>query len=166
MKTSQLMVGVLAAVLALPLAVSAQQTQPPPPPAQAQGPVTPNESVMQHRWAKHLGGLNLSSQQQQQIQSIVHQYSQAHPAGSPRDPQGARDVRRQIMGVLSPDQQNQFHQQMQARRAQMRQRREQMEQSGGQQGPPPGQQPPDQGPPPGQQPPPPPDQQPPNPPSA
>jgi Spy/CpxP family protein refolding chaperone len=164
MKTSQLMVGVLAAVLALPLAVSAQQTQPPPPPAQAQGPVTPNESVMQHRWARHLGGLNLSSQQQQQIQSMVHQYSQAHPAGSPRDPQGARDLRRQIMGVLSPDQQNQLHQQMQARREQMQQRREQMQQSGGQQGPPPGQQPPDQGPPPGQQPPP--DQQPPNPPSA
>jgi Spy/CpxP family protein refolding chaperone len=162
MKPSQLMVGVLAAVLALPLAVSAQQAQPPPP-AQAQGPVTPNESVMQHRWAKRLGGVNLSSQQQQQIQSIVHQYSQAHPAGSPRDPQGARDMRRQIMGVLSPDQQNQFRQQMQERRAQMRQRREQMQQSDGQQGPPPGQQPPDQGPPPGQQPPP--DQQPPNPPS-
>jgi Spy/CpxP family protein refolding chaperone len=148
------MVGVLAAVLALPLAVSAQQTQPPPP-AQAQGPVTPNESVLQHRWARNLGGINLSSQQQQQIQSIVHQYSQAHPAGSPRDPQSARDMRRQIMGVLSPDQQNQFHQQMQERRQQMRQRREQQ---GGQQGPPAGQQPP-----PGQQPP---DQQPANPPSA
>lgn len=153
------MVGVLAVVLALPLAVSAQQNQPPPPGQTQQGPVTPNESVMQHRWAKRLGGVNLSSQQQQQIQSIVHQYSQAHPEGSPRDPQGARDMRRQIMGVLSPDQQNQYHQQMQQRRAQMRQRREQ--QSGGQQGPPQGQQPPpdqqgpppDQGPP-GQQPPP------------
>lgn len=153
------MAGVLVAVLAMPLAVSAQQTQPPPP-AQAQGPQgqapqqgrpTPDESVIQRRWMKRLGRVNLSSQQQQQIQSTIHQFSQAHPAGSPRDPQAARQLRQQILGVLNTDQQNQYHQQMQERRAQMQQRRQEQ---GGQQGPPDQGPPPNQGSPPDQQPPP------------
>jgi Spy/CpxP family protein refolding chaperone len=144
MKTSPLIVGVLMAVLAMPVGAYAQQSQPPPPPAQAQGPVTPSESAIAHRWMKRLGSLNLSNQQQQQIQSMIDQYSQAHPAGSPRDRQATRALRRQILGVLTSDQQNEFRQQMQARRAAIQQRRQQMQQSAGQQAPPDQQAPPGQ----------------------
>ncbi len=66
--------------------------------------------------------LNLSGDQQQRIQSLINQYSQAHPEGSPRDRGASRELRHQIMGVLSDDQRNQYHQEMRARREQTRQR--------------------------------------------
>jgi len=160
-----LTIGALAAALAMPLAASAQQSQPPPQ-QQAQGRATPTEAKIQHRWMKRLGGLNLSADQQQHIQSLIGQFAQAHPAGSPRDPNAARALRQQIMGVLTPDQQGQYRQELAQRRAQQAQRQGQTGQqyqgqyqqqyaqpSDGQQpnGPPPnGQQPDDQpaGPPP------------------
>jgi Spy/CpxP family protein refolding chaperone len=162
MKINLLAVGVLAAALAVPLGASAQQDQ------QYQGPPqqragTPSPARLQHRWMKRLSHLNLSSDQQQRIQSMIQQYSQAHPEGSAPDPDGKRALRQQIMGVLSSDQQNQLHQEMQAHRAAMRQRDGQGQQNQGppqdQQGPPPQDQqgPPPQypaGPPPGDQPPP------------
>ena len=82
----------------------------------------PSQARIQHRWTKRLSNLNLSGDQQQRIQSMINQYSQTHPEGSPRDPGAARELRRQVMGVLTNDQQNQLRQQMRARRAQMRQR--------------------------------------------
>jgi Spy/CpxP family protein refolding chaperone len=117
MRIHLLAAAAFAAALAMPLGVYAQQGQAP----SGYGHVTPSQAQIQHRWGKRLSNLNLSSDQQQRIQSIINQYSQAHPAGSPRDPDAAREFRRQVMGVLTPDQQNQYHQQMRAWRAQMRQ---------------------------------------------
>ncbi len=184
MKINLLAVGAFAAVLALPLGAYAQQDQPPA--QQAHGrTTTPSQSRIQSHWAKRFNTLNLSGDQQQRIQSLINQYSQAHPEGSPRDRNASRDLRHQIMGVLSDDQRNAYRQQMRAHRAQMRQRQQgQMqgqyqnqgpgdqqqydqgpgpqEQGPPQQGPPnegpPQQGPPNEGPPPNQGPP---DQQPP-----
>ncbi|HVR45736.1 MAG TPA: hypothetical protein VMT95_03725 [Candidatus Binatia bacterium] len=154
MKTNLLAVGALAAALAMPLGADAQQQQYP---QQGQGQaVEPNHDRIQHRWQRRLSHLNLSNDQQQRVQSMIDQYSQAHPEGSAVDPNARRELRRQIMGVLSSDQQNQFQQEMRARRAAMQQRQGQMQQGQPQnqgppqqyQGPPPGGQPPaDQGPP-------------------
>jgi hypothetical protein len=134
MKINLLAVGALAAALVMPIGAYAQQNQPG---AQAQNRSMPSEARMQHRWAKRLGSLNLSSDQQQRVQSLISQYAQTHPEGSPRDPSAGRELRRQLMGVLTPDQQNQFREQTRAHRAQMQQRNGQMQQGyqGQQQGP-------------------------------
>jgi hypothetical protein len=119
MKIKLFVAGAFALALAMPLVAYAQQG---PPASQGYGRSTvPSEAKLQHRWAKRFGNLNLSGDQQQRIQSLIHQYAQSHPEGSPRDPQANRDLRRQIMGQLNGDQQNQYRQEMRARRAQMRQ---------------------------------------------
>jgi Spy/CpxP family protein refolding chaperone len=132
MKITFLATGALAVALAMPLGAYAQQTQPPG--ATAQRTTTPSQAKLQHGWMKRLGNLNLSGDQQQRIQSMINQYSQAHPEGSPRDREAGRELRRQILSVLNSDQQNQYHQQMRARREQMQQRQGQMQQ-GSQGGP-------------------------------
>jgi hypothetical protein len=128
MRINVLAPAVFVAMLAAPLGAYAQGTQPPT--ARSYGHTNPSQARLQHRWTKRFGGLNLSGDQQQRIQSLIGQYSQAHPQGSPRDRGAARELRRQLMSVLSSDQQNQFHQEMRARRAQMRQRYGQMQQGG------------------------------------
>ncbi len=130
MRIKLLAVAAFVAMLAAPLGVYAQANQAPG--ARAYGHTNPSPAKLQHRWTRRFGRLNLSGDQQQRIQSIINQYSQAHPQGSPRDRGSARELRHQIMGVLSSDQQNQFRQEMQARRAQMRQRDGQMQQGGAQ----------------------------------
>ncbi len=169
MKINLLAVGALAAALAMPLGAYAQQAQYP---QRGQGQtVEPSHDRMQHRWQRRLSRLNLSNDQQQRIQSMIDQYSQAHPEGSAIDRNARRELRHQIMGVLSSDQHNQLQQEMRARRAAMQQRQGQMQQGRPQyqgpdqqnQGPPPqyqgppqqnqGPPPQDQGPPPGEQPP-------------
>jgi hypothetical protein len=142
-----LAVGAFAvALVAMPLGVYAQQGQPP---ASAHGRPMPSEAQLQHRWAKRLGDLNLSSDQQQHIQSLIHEFSQAHPQGSAPDREANREFRRQLMGQLSDDQRNQFRQERQAHRAQLQQRGQMQggpDQQGAPQGPPQGQgPPPDQG---------------------
>jgi Spy/CpxP family protein refolding chaperone len=134
-------IAILAALLAalsLPLATSAQVVQQPP--IQGQGQQRGGGASVYNHWMKRLNGLNLSAQQQQQIQSTLGQYAQQHPAGSQRDPQGAHALRAQIFSILSPDQQAQLHAQMKAMRAQRAQRRS-MEQQQQPQGPPVQQQP-------------------------
>jgi len=118
MKWNPLTIVALAAAIAAPVAVAAQQAQPPPGAQQGQARTTPSQAKITHRWMKRLGTLNLSSDQQQRVQSLINQYSQAHPEGSPRDPSAARALRQQIMGVLSADQQSQYRQQVQAHRQQ------------------------------------------------
>jgi Spy/CpxP family protein refolding chaperone len=144
MKINLLAAGIFALALAMPLGAVAQQSQPPA--MQSSGHVTPSQAKLQHRWMKRLQGVNLSGDQQQRIQSIIGQYSQAHPEGSPSDRDASREMRRQVMGVLTTDQQNQYHEQMRARRAQMQQRRAQTQQQSpnDQQGSPDRQPPPDQ----------------------
>jgi len=128
MKINLLAACAFAAALAMPLGVYAQQSQSPG--AYAGHRANPSPAAMQHRWARRFGRLNLSGDQQQHIQSLINQYSQTHPQGSPRDPSANRALRHQIMGVLSPDQQNEFRQQMRARRAHLQQRNAQMQQGG------------------------------------
>lgn len=120
MKINLLAVGALAAALLAPVGAYAQQGQPP---ARGYGHGVPSEARLQQRWAKRFRSLNLSGDQQQRIQSMIHEYSQAHPEGSQPDRGSSRAFRQQIMGQLTPDQRNAYHQQMQAHRAQMRQRR-------------------------------------------
>jgi hypothetical protein len=134
MKMNLLAVGAFAAALAMPLGAYAQQDQQYPGPSQGQAGA-PSHDRLQHRWMRRLSHLNLSNDQQQRIQSMIDQYSQAHPEGSAVDPGAKRELRRQIMGVLSSDQQGQFKQEMRAHRAAMQQREGQMQQ-GQQQGPP------------------------------
>ncbi len=157
MKINLLAAGAFAAMLALPLGAYAQQDQAPASRA-GHATTTPNQARIQNHWAKRFGQLNLSSDQQQRIQSLINQFSQAHPEGSPRDRGASRELRHQIMGVLTDDQRNQYHQEMRARRAQMHQQGQYQGQQGpgdqqgpnGQQGPGYQQGPQDQGPPPNQ----------------
>ena len=111
-------IAALLAALTVPVAVSAQVTQAP-----VQSQQQTNQAAREyHRWTKRLAGINLSSQQQQQVQHLLDQFAAAHPAGSPRDRQGARALHEQIRGILTPAQQQQFQQQMQAHKAQEQQR--------------------------------------------
>jgi len=128
MKINLLALSALAAVLAMPLGASAQQSQYPAPTQSSNG--MPSQARLQHRWTRRLAHLNLSGDQQQRIQSLITQYSHSHPEGSPFQPGAGQDLRRQIMGVLNSDQQNQLQQEMRAHRAQMEQRRSQMQQGG------------------------------------
>jgi Spy/CpxP family protein refolding chaperone len=118
-------------VLSLP--ALAQQSAPPAGQAQGSPATTPSADKLQRRYARMFGKLNLTSQQQQQIQSYVATYAQAHPEGSPRDRQATKALRDQIMGSLTADQQAQFKQQMQALREQ-RQAGGQAQQPGAQNG--------------------------------
>ena len=110
---SLLVPAAMATALAVP-AIGFAQVQPAP--AQTQ-----QESGSQ----RHHGGgfrflkdLNLTQQQQAQIDQIRQQYRQAHPKGSARDPQAMKDMRDKVMAVLTPAQQAQLKADMQKRRAQ------------------------------------------------
>jgi hypothetical protein len=110
----------LIAALALPIGVSAQVVQQPPVQTQRQY----NQAAVQYKhWTKRLAGINLSTQQQQQVQHLLDQFAAQHPAGSPRDKSGIHVLRDQIFAVLNPQQQAQLHQQMEALKAQQMQRR-------------------------------------------
>jgi hypothetical protein len=154
MKIKLLTAGAFLAALAMPLSVCAQQSQYPYPSSQApsQAGTTPSGERIHQRWMRRLGNLNLSGDQQQHIRSLIDQYSQSHPEGTPRDPGASRELRRQILGVLTGDQQNQFRQAMRARRAQMH-RVQQPDQNQQYQEQPNAGQPPSQGQPPNQAPP-------------
>lgn len=116
----------LAAALSLPVAVSAQQA---PAPVMQQAPGgTQSTPKIYRRWSRLLNGVNLSNQQHDQIQSLLDQYAQAHPAGSQRVRGAARQLREQIFGILTPQQQSQVQQTMQQMRAQHQQMRQQRQQ--------------------------------------
>jgi Spy/CpxP family protein refolding chaperone len=76
--------------------------------AQVQAPcrphVTPSEERIYDRVMRHFETLALSPQQQSQIQALIHQYSLAHPAGSPFDYLANRELHEQIRGILTPQQ--------------------------------------------------------------
>jgi Spy/CpxP family protein refolding chaperone len=157
MKFTKLIVSATAiAALALPVAGLAQQTPPDQPPPQNQMQdqqqggqrqrTTPNKSDIERFWNHRLGSLNLSNQQQQQVESLITQYSQQHPEGSPLDRDANRSLRDQIRNVLTPDQQTQLKQQMKTLRQEYQQRMEQ-DSNGNQQQGPPAQNPPAQNPP-------------------
>jgi len=164
MKINLIAAGAFAVALAMPIGLRAQQGQPPGPPASQSfhHHGTPSAAKLQHRWMKRFGHLNLSGDQQQRVQSIINQYSQQHPEGSQPDRDASRALHQQLMGVLTPDQQSAYHQQMRERREQMQEQRAQMHgqgpagqgpaTQGGPQQAPPNQPPPNEQPPNGQPP--------------
>jgi Spy/CpxP family protein refolding chaperone len=90
----------------------------------AQVQPAPGQTQQETGSQRHHGGgfrflkdLNLSQQQQAQIDQIRQQYRQAHPKGSARDPQAMKDMRDKMMAVLTPAQQAQLKADMQKRRA-------------------------------------------------
>lgn len=123
-----IVLAALTAALSLPVAVSAQQA--PPQPAMQQAPAGTQQATpkIYRRWSRLLNGVNLSNQQHEQIQSLLDQYAQAHPAGSQRVHGAARQLHEQIFGILNQQQQAQVQQNMQQMRAQHQQRRQQMQQ--------------------------------------
>lgn len=132
MKINLLSAAAFVVALAIPLGASAQQSQN----SGGRGhhaTTTPSHAKISHRWQKRLGSLNLSSDQQQRVQSLIDRYSQDHPEGSPRDPGSSRELRKQIMGVLNSDQQNQYHQEMRQRHSKGHQRGGSDQSQGGQQ---------------------------------
>jgi Spy/CpxP family protein refolding chaperone len=157
MKTTFLAAGAFVVALAVPsLGAYAQQSQPQGITAQQRTTQSPG-SLTQH-WMRRFGNLNLSGDQQQRIQSMINQYSQAHPQGSPHDRDASRALRHEIMSVLNSDQQSQYRAEMRARHEQTQHQRGQQQGPSGQpqdqgpqgQGPPPDQGPQGQGPPPDQ----------------
>ncbi|MBC5816659.1 MAG: hypothetical protein GIW97_08970 [Candidatus Eremiobacteraeota bacterium] len=93
----------LIAALALPGASFAQVNAPQAPPAGAQHGARHHGGFM-----RALQGLNLSADQQSRIKALVAQFHQAHPKGSPRDPQAAKALHDQVLGILTPAQQAQL----------------------------------------------------------
>jgi len=75
--------------------------------------------IAQHhgRLRSMLSKLNLTSQQEDQIKSLIATYRQAHPQGSQPDPAARKQLREQILGVLTPEQRAQLEQEQQQWRA-------------------------------------------------
>jgi Spy/CpxP family protein refolding chaperone len=63
-----------------------------------------------------LRNLELTPQQEDQIKSLVQAYRQAHPRGSQPDPAARKQLRDQILSLLTPEQRAQLEQEMQQRR--------------------------------------------------
>jgi len=108
---SLLVPAALATALAVP-AIGFAQVQPATGQNQQQ-----SGSERHHGGFRFLKDLNLTAQQQAQIDQIRQQYRQAHPKGSARDPQAMKDMRDKMMAVLTPAQQAQLKADMQKRRA-------------------------------------------------
>ena len=115
--------GALVALLAVPLVATAQQA-PSPPGAPAQGGHRHGMGMQRFR------NLNLTQQQQTQIESLMKQFHESHPAGSPPDRQAREQLHQQIDAILTPAQRAT----LKADRAKMRSERSE--------GPPPGNPPP------------------------
>lgn len=79
--------------------------------------VTPTEQKLYDRTMRRFASLGLSPQQQQQIQSLVAQFSQTHPAGSPLDPEAMRTLRQSMLAVLTPQQRDTLRQEDEQRRS-------------------------------------------------
>lgn len=110
-----------AAALLLPAAAIAQQAPPAPNASASPAEQWQGREHHQRGMMRMFRSLNLSEQQQTRIQQIMQQYRQAHPEGSAPDPEARRQLRTQLMNVLTPQQQAQLKQHME----QMRMQREQ-----------------------------------------
>ncbi len=106
-----LLSGALAVAIGLPVVGCAQQA-----PDQSQPQASPGAYGHHHGGMRWLQGVNLSDQQKQQIQTITQQYRQAHPPGSQPDPQARKQMRDQVMNVLTPSQRAQVQANMEKAR--------------------------------------------------
>jgi hypothetical protein len=148
MKPIQLLIaGALAASLGMPATALAQQSPQPynqqqqqQPPQQQQAPgaaaprnlTTPSVYRLQAQFARMFQSLGITGQQQTQITSLINTFAQSHPEGSPRDRKGMKELRDQILSLLTPQQQSQFEQARAALQAQKAQQRQQRQQQQGQ----------------------------------
>lgn len=66
----------------------------------------------EHHGPNRMASLNLTPQQKAQIKQIHDQYRAAHPCGSQPDPAARKQMRQQIMNVLTPQQRQQLQQEM------------------------------------------------------
>lgn len=105
---SVLLPAAFAAAITLPAAAFAQQAAVPAAPSTAQ---CGNHEM--HGGQNRFASLNLTAQQKQQIKQIRQQYMAAHPCGSTPDPAARKQMRAQIMNVLTPAQRTQLQQEMQ-----------------------------------------------------
>jgi Spy/CpxP family protein refolding chaperone len=67
-------------------------------------------------WGSMLKNLDLTTQQQDQIKSLIEAYRQAHPQGSQPDRAERKQLREQILALLTPEQRAQLEQEEQQRR--------------------------------------------------
>ena len=110
MKPSRfLLAASLCAAIVLPVIVSAQQADQTAPSSGTVTGTTSTDTTRPHHQPglarRALRGVALTDAQKQQIQTLVQQYGQDHPAGSARDPQAAKALRASLLNVLTPDQQ-------------------------------------------------------------
>lgn len=85
--------------------------------AQQSGSV-PVQQPAHHRsgFMRMLHSLNLSDAQKAQIKTAMQNYRAQHPRGSTPDPQARKQLRRQLLALLTPQQRAQFRSEMQARK--------------------------------------------------
>ncbi|HXW76369.1 MAG TPA: hypothetical protein VEJ20_03075 [Candidatus Eremiobacteraceae bacterium] len=67
-------------------------------------------------WGSMLRALDLTPQQRLQIKSLVEAYREAHPQGSQPDEAARKQLREQILALLTPEQRTQFEQELRQRR--------------------------------------------------
>ena len=116
-----LLAGLIFSILALTSASSAFAQMPPQAPmcGQNRPRVTPTQQKIYDRMMRRFGALGLSPQQQGQMQSLIGQFSQTHPAGSPLDTEAMHQLHRSILQVLTPQQFDTLRQENEQRRGQM-----------------------------------------------
>lgn len=109
---SVLLPAAFAAAIALPAIAGAQQSTAPVAPPH--GAMNCGAGMEHHgNGMNPMRGINLSPQQRAQIKALHEQFRAAHPCGSPPDPQARRQLRQQVMNVLTPQQRAQFEANMQ-----------------------------------------------------
>lgn len=114
-----LLAGLIFSILTLSGASVAVAQMPPQAPQcmQNRPRVTPTEQKLYDRAMRRYASLGLSPQQQGQIQALIAQYSQAHPAGTPLDEEATHELHRSILRVLTPQQFDTLRQENEQRRS-------------------------------------------------
>ncbi len=114
MKT--LIIGIIFAILPVTgTGVAVAQVSPQTSPCAPR--VTPTEQKLYDRTMRRLSSLGLSAQQQNQIQSLIVQFSQTHPAGSSLDFNAMRQLRQSVLAVLTPQQRDTLRQENEQRQS-------------------------------------------------
>ncbi|MDP9017711.1 MAG: hypothetical protein M3N19_05275, partial [Candidatus Eremiobacteraeota bacterium] len=93
----------MVAALALPVASMAQSAPADPPAAAGQMHHGHHNGFM-----RAMKNLNLTDDQKTKMKALMMAFHQAHPQGSPRDPEAMKTLHDQMMALLTPAQQAQF----------------------------------------------------------
>lgn len=113
-----LLTGLLFSILVLSGASTAfAQVPPQGAPCAPHARVTPTEQKLYDRTMRRMASLGLTPQQQGQIQALIGQWSQTHPAGSPLDLAAMRQLRQSVMAILTPQQVEAYRQEREQQRS-------------------------------------------------